>query len=67
MHISFKRNMSSIMIKLAPHYAQYTDHKGYIVVRLEKALYGCVVSAALCYENLRASLFDLGYSPNVCL
>ena len=52
--------MSSIMIKLAPHYARYTDHKGCIVVRLVKALYRCVESAALWYEKLRASLSDLG-------
>ena len=63
-HMRLDRNMSSIMIKLAPHYARYTDHKGCIVVRLDKALCGCVESAALWYENLRASLSDLGSSPN---
>ena len=48
------------MIKLAPRYSQFADHKGRIVVKLDKALYGCVESAALWYENLRASLAGLG-------
>ena len=63
-HMRLDRNMSNIMTKLAPHYSRFTDHKGCIVVKLNKALYGCVESAALWYENLRASLSDLGYSSN---
>ena len=58
------RNMSNIMIRLAPHYSEFVDHRGCIVVRLDKALYGCVESAALWYENLRVSLLELGYAPN---
>jgi hypothetical protein len=56
--------MSSIMIKMSPRYSRFIDHKGCIVVRLDKALYGCVESAALWYENLRVSLLDLGFVPN---
>ena len=63
-HMRLDRNMSNIMIRLAPHYTQFADHKGCIVVKLDKALYGCVESAALWYENLRASLSELGYVPN---
>lgn len=63
-HMRLDRNMSNMMIKLAPEYSEYTDHKGCVVVRLDKALYGCVESAALWHENLRASLSDLGYEPN---
>ena len=58
------RNMSNIMIRLSPGYSRFTDHKGCVVVRLDKALYGCVESAALWYENLRVSLSELGYIPN---
>ena len=63
-HMRLDRNMSNIMIKLAPRYSPFADHKGCIVVKLDKALYGCVESAALWYENLRASLAGLGYVPN---
>ena len=45
-HMRLDRNMSNIMIKLAPHYARYTDYNGCIVMKLDKQLYGCVESAA---------------------
>ena len=63
-HMRLDGTMSNIMTKFAHHYSRFTDHKGCIVVKLNKALYGCVESAALWYENLRASLSDLGYSRN---
>jgi hypothetical protein len=34
------------------------------VVLLNRALYGCVESAALCYENLRDTMSSLGYERN---
>ena len=63
-HMRLDANMTRMMIKLAPQYARYADHKGCVVVQLDKALYGCVESAALWYENLRASFSKLGYQPN---
>jgi hypothetical protein len=63
-HTRLDRNMSRMMTKLAPEYSEYVDDKGCVVVRLDKALYGCVESAALWYENLRDSLATLGYVPN---
>ena len=56
--------LSGMMIKLSPDYAKYTDHRGCIVVRLEKALYGCVESAALWHEHLSDTLKGLGFSKN---
>lgn len=63
-HMRLDRNMTNMMVRLAPHYSKYVNQKGCVVVRLDKALYGCVESAALWYENLRESLSDLGYIPN---
>ena len=63
-HMRLDRNMTNMMIKLAPEYSEYVDNKGCVVVRLDKALYGCVESAALWYENLRDGLAALGYLPN---
>ena len=56
--------MSRMMMKLDPGYEQFVDNKGCIVVRLDKALYGCVESAALWYENLSDTLGELGYVKN---
>ena len=63
-HMCLDSRMAIMMIKLAPKYAEYVDMKGCVVVRLEKALYGCVESAALWYENLRNSLSELRYVAN---
>ena len=63
-HMRLDKNMTKMMIKLAPEYSGYVDDKGCVVVRLNKALYGCVESAALWYENLRDGLAALGYLPN---
>ena len=63
-HMRLDKNMTSIMVKLSPGYSKYVDNRGCVVVRLDKALYGCVESAALWYENLRQSLHLLGYTPN---
>ena len=39
-------------------------NRGCIVVRLEKALYRCVESAALWHEHLSGTLKGLGFSKN---
>ena len=64
-HMRLDRNMTGMMVKLAPHYSKFMDDRGCVVVRLDKALYGCVESAALWYENLRASLHSL-YTTYAC-
>ena len=43
---------------------KYQDAKGCIVVLLNRALYGCVESAALWYKNLRDAMSSLGYERN---
>ena len=63
-HMKLDKKMTGTMVKLSPDYAKYTDARGCVVVRLDKALYGCVELAALWYENLRESMKKLGYTPN---
>ena len=60
-HMRLDKIMSGMMIKLCEDYKKYADNRGCIVVRLDRALYGCVESAALWYENLSATLLTLGY------
>lgn len=40
------------------------EENGSIIVRLDKALYGCIESAKLWYDNLSATLRRLGFKPN---
>ena len=63
-HMALDKVMSEEMCKLEPSYVQYKDERGRIAVRLLKALYGCVESAKLWYDDLRATLCEVGSSVN---
>lgn len=63
-HMRLVPTMSAMLVELDGTYGTYTDNRGCTVVRLEKALYGYVESAALWYNNLSASLMDAGYKKN---
>jgi Reverse transcriptase (RNA-dependent DNA polymerase) len=63
-HMRLDRAMSDLLIRLQPSYKRFQDAKGCIVVLLNRALYGCVESAALWYDNLRKTMMSLGYERN---
>ena len=63
-YMRLDRTMSSMVCKIDKTYGEYMDDKGCVVVRLDKALYGCVESAALWYENLSGALKGFGYEKN---
>lgn len=56
--------MSGVLTELENGYREYMDGRGNIVVRLLKALYGCVESTSLWYNNLTEALTDAGYTRN---
>jgi Reverse transcriptase (RNA-dependent DNA polymerase) len=56
--------MGELMTRLRPDYERYLDSRGCVTVILDRALYGCVESAALCYENLSGTMAALGYERN---
>ena len=58
------RAMSELLIRIQPTYKRFQDAKGCIVVLLDRALYGCVESAALWYDNLREAMTSMGYERN---
>ena len=60
-HMRQDRVISSLITGICPKYSAYLDHRGSIVVRLQRALYGCVESAALWHDHLSATLGELGY------
>ncbi|MCG3769880.1 MAG: hypothetical protein JW384_01011 [Nitrosomonadaceae bacterium] len=55
---------SAILAQIAPKYKPYFDTDGSLVVKLTKALYGCIESAKLWYENLSATLTSMGFVVN---
>ena len=48
--------MADLLAKVDPVYSRYKDIGGSIIVKLEKALYGCVESSQLWYDNLTNKL-----------
>ena len=63
-YMRLDNTMSEYMVSIDPGYSQYRQRNGAITVLLRKALYGCVQSASLWYENLRLTLKGLGYVRN---
>jgi hypothetical protein len=55
---------ASILVSLDPTFKPFTEDDGKILVKLNKALYGCVESARLWYEHLKRVLEKLGYEMN---
>ena len=59
------RYLSEILVEMYPEYAEFVDPiTGRIIVQLNKALYGCVESARLWYENVKETLESIGYKSN---
>ena len=56
--------ITSILTQLDAKYDQYKDSKGSVIVKLDRALYGCVESAVLWYKDLRETLEADGYQVN---
>jgi hypothetical protein len=48
--------LAELLVKLRPEYKQYMNSGGSIIVRLNKALYGCIESAKLWYNLLSTTL-----------
>ena len=56
--------VAAILVKLRPDYESFMQPDGTIVVKLDKALYGCVESAKLWYQHLSGTLISMGFERN---
>ena len=56
--------LAKVVVHIAPEYLPFMRADGTLVVKLKKALYGCVESARLWYEHLARDLHQLGYTVN---
>ena len=52
---------SNILVSINKSYQKYVNEIGTVVVKLKKALYGCVESAKLWYDKISSDLTQLGY------
>ena len=63
-YILINKEVTDILIKMDDSYLPFIRDDGTIVVKLLKALYGCVESARLWYEHLKAQLTSIGFVAN---
>jgi hypothetical protein len=57
-------DVSSLLIELDSSYTQYLRPDRKIAVRLKKALYGCIQSAVLWYNELSSTIESMGFKKN---
>lgn len=55
--------IASILTQLDPTYVDYVTRTGAIVVKLDKALYGCIESAKLWFLDISSLLIEIGFKP----
>ena len=63
-HMRLDKTLTRVLTQLDPTYTKYVRRDGTVVVKLDKALYGCVEAAKLWYEDLRSTLHKAGYAEN---
>ncbi|HRJ76259.1 MAG TPA: reverse transcriptase domain-containing protein, partial [Anaerolineales bacterium] len=56
--------LTEIIKRIVPEYANVPTHKGCMYAWLQKALYGCIQSARLFYEDLKQTLAQADFHPN---
>jgi hypothetical protein len=54
----------TILARVAPEVKPYTDEKGRLLVKLNKAMYGTLDAAKIWYDKLTGVLRDMGFMPN---
>ena len=62
--VALDKLSTAILIKIDSSYEKFVNRNGEIVVKLNKALYGCVQSARLWFDTLTTELRSYGYVHN---
>ena len=63
-HMRINKQVSDLLCQLDESYRPFVRTNGTIVVKLLKALYGCVQSSLLWYRHLKSSLESIGFEAN---
>ena len=56
--------ISAILKRIDAKYEEFVNDDGTIIVKLNKALYGCVQSAKLWHDHLSGALIEMGFARN---
>ena len=63
-YMKLNKDLARYATIINPNYKTYIREDGSLVVKLKKALYGCVQSAKVWYDTLTGKLSELGYTKN---
>ena len=63
-HMTLQPSIAKSLIKIKPSYKTSLRDNGTLVVRLDKALYGCIESSILWYNDLSKLLKSVGFTEN---
>ena len=64
--VSLNKDIAKVVCERDPSFKEFLDDRGCLIVKLNKAQYGCVESARLWYNTLSALLESLGFVKNPC-
>ena len=56
--------ITDILVKIDPRYDKFRTSNRSIILKCKRALYGCIQSARLFYENISKVLLDFGFVKN---
>ena len=62
--MSIGKEVAGLLCSVSPSHEKFLRADGSIIVRLRKALYGCIESAVLWYKELSSTLEGLGFTKN---
>jgi hypothetical protein len=62
--LRIESNIVDLLVQIDSKYSKFRCGDGSIIVRLKRALYGCIESARLFYENISNTLINFGYKKN---
>ena len=64
-YMRLDKELSKFACNIDERYVKYIREDGTLIVKLKKALYGCVQSAKVWYDTLTGKLGELGYIKNM--
>jgi hypothetical protein len=64
MMVRLDKEITRRVVRLRPTFKKFVNPNGTLIVRLNKALYGCIESAKLWYDNLCTTFQSMGFLPN---
>jgi Reverse transcriptase (RNA-dependent DNA polymerase) len=63
-YMRINKYLTNVLISINKSYKKFQNSNGTCVVKLKKALYGCVESAKMWYDKISNDFIKLGYTAN---